>query len=84
MVEGSGAEDWLESLFANRLPRSIGRIGLCHLLTSKGGVRSEFTVYRLAVDRFYLVSAGMYDRHDFDYLSKALPTDGSVQVRNIT
>ena len=84
MVEGPGAEDWLESLFANRLPRSIGRIGLCHLLTAKGGVRSEFTVYRLAVDRFYLVSAGMYDRHDFDYLSKALPTDGSVQVRNIT
>ena len=73
MVEGPGAEDWLESLFANRLPRSIGRIGLCHLLTAKGGVRSEFTVYRLAVDQFYLVSAGIYDRHDFDYLSKALP-----------
>ncbi len=52
MVEGPGAEDWLESLFANRLPRNIGRIGLCHLLTAKGGVRSEFTVYRLAVDQF--------------------------------
>jgi dimethylglycine dehydrogenase len=84
IVEGIGAEHWLESLLANRLPRKVGRIGLCHLLTSRGGVRSEFTVYRINSKQFYLVSAGSFNRHDFDYLSKACPVDGTVQLRNIT
>jgi dimethylglycine dehydrogenase len=84
MVEGYDSASWLDSLLANRIPRKIGRIGLCHLLTSLGGVRSEFTVYRLAEDRFYLVSAGMLERHDWDYLTKALPEDGRVQLRKVT
>jgi dimethylglycine dehydrogenase len=84
MVEGHGSASWLDSLLANRIPRKIGRIGLCHLLTHLGGVRSEFTVYRLAEDRFYLVSAGMLERHDWDYLTKALPVDGKVQLRKVT
>jgi dimethylglycine dehydrogenase len=84
MVEGHDSASWLDSLLANRIPRKTGRIGLCHLLTSLGGVRSEFTVYRLAEDRFYLVSAGMLERHDWDYLTKALPADGRVQLRKVT
>ena len=84
LVEGVGAERWLESVLANRIPRKVGRIGLCHLLTSKGGVRSEFTVYRLNDKQFYLVSAGSFDRHDFDYLVKACPPNSNFRLRNIT
>ena len=58
-------------LLANRIPKKTGRIGLCHLLSENGGVRSEFTVLREAADRFYLVSAGAAERHDHDYLSEA-------------
>ena len=57
-VTGPGAEAWLDSILANRIPKKIGRIGLCHLLTNKGGVRSEFTVFRTGPQGFYLVSAG--------------------------
>ena len=45
-VTGPGAEAWLDSILANRIPKKVGRIGLCHLLSTNGGVRSEFTVYR--------------------------------------
>lgn len=79
LVTGPGAEAWLDSLFANRVPKKVGRIGLCHLLTSRGGVRSEFTVYRAREDGFYLVSAGAWERHDHDELQKRLPADGSVR-----
>lgn len=79
-VSGSGAEAWLESLFANKMPKKIGRVALCHMLTKHGGVRSEFTVYRTAPETFYLVSAGAYEAHDHDYLYKALPKDGSVKL----
>jgi dimethylglycine dehydrogenase len=83
-VIGSGSEDWLDKLVANKVPTKIGRIALSHALTNKGGIRSEFTITKLAEDRYYLVSAGAGERHDSDYLNKMLPKDGSVQLRNIT
>lgn len=83
-VSGSGAAAWLDSLMANRIPKTVGRLSLCHMLTPLGGVRSEFTVYKSAAGQFYLVSAGAYERHDFDYLSKHLPGDGSVTLQKVT
>ncbi len=83
-VSGPGAEDWLDGLVANRLPKTVGRIGLCHMLSRNGGVRSEFTVYRERDRQFYLVSAGALERHDYDYLVKALPDDGSVRLQKVT
>ncbi len=47
-VSGPGAEAWLDSLVANKVPVNPGRIALCHALTKKGGIRSEFTITRLA------------------------------------
>ncbi len=83
-VSGAGAEEWLESLFANKIPKKIGRVALCHLLTVEGGVRSEFTVYRTAPQTFYLVSAGGFEAHDHDYLRKLMPQDGSVKLAPAT
>jgi len=77
-VSGPGAEAWLDSILANRIPKKVGRIALCHLLTRNGGVRSEFTVYRQP-GGFYLVSAGAYEAHDHDVLQKLLPGDGKRQ-----
>ncbi len=83
-VSGHGARDWLDSILANRIPKKQGRIALTHLLTPKGGVKCEFTVYEFAPGRFYLVSAGAFERHDHDVLRKLCPTDGSVQLSTIT
>ena len=79
-----GAEGWLEQLLTNAVPKKVGRVTLSYLLTSKGGVRSEFTVYKMAPQRYYLVSAGAYERHDHDYLKKAMPRDGSVNFERLT
>jgi dimethylglycine dehydrogenase len=83
-VSGPGAEAWLDGLLTNRLPKEVGKLSLTYLLTAKGGVRSEFTVYREAPQRFYLVSAGALERHDHDYLQAALPADGSVRLDKVT
>ncbi len=83
-VSGPGARAWLESIFANAIPKKRGRIALCHMLTKHGGVRAEFTVYEWAPERFYLVSAGAYEAHDHDYLRKLAPLDGSVRLNQIT
>ncbi|MFM9852070.1 MAG: FAD-dependent oxidoreductase [Sphingomonadaceae bacterium] len=83
-ISGPGAESWLDGLLTNAVPKKIGRVTLSYLLTSKGGVRSEFTVYKIAPQRYYLVSAGAYERHDHDYLRKAMPHDGSVTFERLT
>jgi dimethylglycine dehydrogenase len=84
IVSGPGAEAWLDGLLANRIPKKIGRVGLCHLLSANGGVRAEFTVCRTGPQSFYLVSAGALERHDHDIMQKALPRDGSVSFQPIT
>ena len=83
-VSGPGAEGWLDGLLTNAVPKKVGRVTLSYLLTAKGGVRAEFTVYKAAPQRYYLVSAGAYERHDHDYLRKALPRDGSVMFERLT
>jgi dimethylglycine dehydrogenase len=83
-VTGPGAEDWLDGLVANKVPGKTGRMALCHALTRRGGIRSEFTITKLAEQHFYVVSAGAAERYDGDYLQKMLPADGSVVLRNIT
>jgi dimethylglycine dehydrogenase len=83
-VSGPGAADWLDGLLASRLPARPGQGSLCYLLTASGGVECEFTVTRLGEDHFYLVGPTVAERHHFDVLSKALPDDGSVTLRNVT
>jgi len=84
VVEGPGAEAWLDSLVANKVPARIGRMALSHALTKRGGIRSEFTITKLADERYYVVSAGAAERYDTDLLHKRLPADGSVRLSNIT
>lgn len=82
-VSGSGAAAWLDGLITGALP-GIGRVGLNYCCTPKGGVLSEFTVSRLAADRFWLIGAGAAEWHDQDWLMQHLPTDGSVRLANVT
>ena len=83
-VSGRGAEEWLNSIVANNVPKGVGRIGLCHMLSLNGGVRAEFTIYKRAENSYYLVFAGASERHDWDYLTKLAPNDGSVTLQKIT
>ena len=82
-VTGPGAAQWLESILTTKVPK-VGRVQLSYLLTKRGGVRSEFTIFSMGPSQFYLVSAGALERHDHDYLEKLAPTDGSVKLAPVT
>ena len=82
-VSGEGAEAWLDGILANRLPKP-GRVNLSHHLTKTGGVQAEYIVSRLEDGTFYLISTPRAERWNFDDLSKLLPKDGTVQLRNVT
>ena len=72
IVEGAGAEAWLDRLVCGRLPRQ-GRIALTWTLNPKGGILSEFTITRLAPERFLLISAAAAEWHDLDGLRDIFP-----------
>ncbi len=83
-VSGPGARAFLDSIFANAVPKKRGRIALCHLLGAQGGVRAEFTLYEWMPGRFYLVSGAGLESHDHDLLMRLAPSDGSVTLRPMT
>ena len=58
-VTGPGAEAWLNALFANRMPREIGRSCLTPLIGKRGGIAGDFTVTRLGQDEFRIFGSGM-------------------------
>ncbi len=87
-VEGRGAREWLDRMIANNVPKSVGRMNLCHALNRSGSVRSEFTILRLPDglygERFYLVGPGRAHDMDWDFLTSRLPRDGSVILQDVT
>ena len=83
-IRGPKAEEFLDYLVANKLPKKIGRINLCHALNTKGGVHSEFTIMKEAENSYYLVSAGANLRLDHDWIQKWMPDDGSVIFEDLT
>jgi dimethylglycine dehydrogenase len=83
-VSGPGAEAWLNSILTNRVPKKAGRVTLTYLLNLRGGVRAEFTLTRIGLERFYLISAGALETHDLDTLEKLLPADGGVRIDKVT
>lgn len=80
-VAGPGALDLLQRLTTNQLNKSVGSVTYTLALDEAGGVRSDLTVARLGPDRFQVGANGNLD---LDYFQRQLPTDGSVQVRDIT
>ena len=54
------------------------------MLTEAGGVASEFTVTRIAADRYYLTSAALAERHDEDVLRRHAAGFTNVEVVNRT
>ena len=83
-IAGADATAFVERLGANRPPRANGRIGLVHVLTEAGGVASEFTVTRLAAQRYYLTSAAAAERHDEDVLRRHAASFTDIEVTNRT
>ena len=83
-ISGPGAQAFLDRLVANRIPGRSGPVRLVHALNTRGGVHSEFTVYREREESFYLVSAGAFQRLDHDWIRRHMPDDGSVRFENVT
>ena len=80
-VTGPGAEVLLDRLTANRLPKKQGGINLTHVLSDNGRIVGEWTITRLADDRFYVLTGAGAELQALDHLSEA---GVNVSVTNVT
>ncbi|HET8821112.1 MAG TPA: FAD-dependent oxidoreductase [Thermoleophilaceae bacterium] len=81
-VSGPGAADLLEWLCANRVARDVGRVTYTQMLNSRGGIECDFTVSRLAEERFWIVTGTAFGNHDREWIRRHLTAD--TQVTDLT
>ena len=72
-ISGPGAAEFVEGLCDNRVARGIGQITYTQMLNSRGGIECDFTVARLAEDRFSIVTGTAFGRHDRSWITRHLP-----------
>jgi glycine cleavage system aminomethyltransferase T/glycine/D-amino acid oxidase-like deaminating enzyme len=83
-VAGPGAAELLERLCDNRVARELGAITYTQMLNRRGGIECDFTVTRLAEERFGIVTGTAFGNHDAAWIRRHLPGDGSVTVEDVT
>jgi glycine cleavage system aminomethyltransferase T/glycine/D-amino acid oxidase-like deaminating enzyme len=83
-IGGPGGCAFLQRLCANDVDVAVGRIVYTQMLNNRGGVEADFTVTRLAPDRFFIVTGTAFGNHDLGWIRKHRPDDGSVDVRDVT
>jgi 4-methylaminobutanoate oxidase (formaldehyde-forming) len=83
-VSGEGAAEFLEGLCANRVARDVGRVAYTQMLNGRGGIECDFTVTRLADDRFRIVTGTAFGQHDLAWIRQHAPDDGTVHVADVT
>ena len=83
-VAGEGSAEFLEHLCDNRVARDVGAITYTQMLNSRGGIECDFTVTRLAEDRFRIVTGTAFGQHDLAWIREHAPGDGAVSVDDVT
>ncbi len=83
-ISGPGAAELLERLCDNQVAREVGQITYTQMLNTRGGIECDFTVARLAEDRFGIVTGTAFGNHDREWIRRHVPGDGSVTVADVT
>ena len=81
-ISGPGAlaaVQWLSVADMDRA--SVTYTQLCN---EQGGIECDLTMVRTAPDTWYVVTGAAFGAHDMGWIRANSPTDGSVQIRDLT
>ncbi|TPL24232.1 FAD-dependent oxidoreductase [Mesorhizobium sp. B2-4-10] len=74
-VSGPGAEDFLNRLMTNRMPKA-GRIVLTPMINEFGKLIGDFTIAKAAEERFMIWGSSAAQKYHMRWFEKHLPKDG--------
>jgi glycine cleavage system aminomethyltransferase T/glycine/D-amino acid oxidase-like deaminating enzyme len=83
-VRGPGAMGYLQGLVVNQVDVKVGRVIYTPLLNPVGGIVADLTIIRLGRDQYRVVTGGGMGMRDKKWFTDHLPSDGSVQVHDLT
>ena len=78
-VSGAGAEDFLNRLMTNRMPKK-GRIVLTPMLNEFGKLIGDFTIAKAGDEKFMIWGSSAAQKYHMRWFEKHLPKDGSVRI----
>jgi dimethylglycine dehydrogenase len=78
-VSGPSAAAWLSGIMANHVP-AVGRITLAPMLNQRGRLIGDFTLCRVAEERFFVVGTYAAERYYQRWFERHMPAAG-VSVR---
>ena len=78
-VSGTGAEDFLNRLMTNRMPKT-GRIVLTPMLNEFGKLIGDFTIAKTGAEKFMIWGSSAAQKYHMRWFEKHLPKDGSVRI----
>ncbi|RWC42384.1 FAD-dependent oxidoreductase [Mesorhizobium sp.] len=78
-VSGPAAEDFLNRLMTNRMPKT-GRIVLTPMLNEFGRLIGDFTIAKAGEGRYMIWSSSAAQKYHMRWFEKHLPKDGSVRI----
>jgi sarcosine dehydrogenase len=83
-LSGADAEGALGWLCANDVARPVGSLIYTQLLNRDGGIECDLTVARLAADCYYIVTGTGFFTHDFDWISRQIPSGLDARLTDVT
>jgi len=83
-IDGPGAFAALQWIAANDLDKSAGTAIYTQLCNERGGIEADLTFMRMGENRFYIVTGSAFGVRDGGWIRRHLPTDGSVDFRDVT
>ena len=83
VVRGEKARQWLDAVFANKMPTEVGRSCLTPLISVRGGLAGDFTVTLLDENEYWILGSGMAERYHKRFFN-AVPLPEGVTFESRT
>lgn len=84
ILKGPDAEAALNWIAANRVDKPVGSIIYTQMLNDNGGIECDLTLVRTAENEYYIVTGTGYATHDFNWITRNIPSDLNAQLIDVT
>ncbi len=83
-VRGPHALNTLQYLCANDIDQPLGKVIYTQMLNPRGGIECDFTVTRLELNRFLIITGTAFGQHDLSWMRLNIPENNLAIVEDVT
>ena len=84
ILTGPDAEQALQWIASNRVDKPVGSIIYTQMLNDNGGIECDLTCVRTKFNEYYITTGTGYATHDFNWISRNIPSELNSQLIDVT